>query len=313
MSTIVGVVMDPIATIKPAKDTTLALMLEAQRRGYTLRYFTVPDLDIAQGEAIGYGHDLTVADDPRQWYSLGAARTAPLAECDILIMRSDPPVDDTYQYATHVLDLAQTAGSRVLNRPASLRSWNEKLSIARYPHLTTPTAVSADMARLAAFVDEHRDCIIKPLDGMGGASIFRLQAGDGNRGVILETLTAHGTRAAMIQRYLPAVVDGDKRILMIAGKPVDHALARIPKAGETRANLAAGGRGEGRPLTARDREIAETIGPDLVGAGLHFVGLDVIGDCLTEINVTSPTCVRELDAQFGKPGHTIAGQFFDAL
>lgn len=311
MSTpILGVVMNPIAAIKPAKDTTLALLLEAQRRGYALRYFEIGDLDIAGGEAIGHGRSLTVADSASNWFELGEPSTAPLADCDVLLMRQDPPVDAGFVYATQVLDLAQAAGARVYNRPASLLSWNEKLAIAHYPALISPTLVSADMARLGAFVDDHTDTVIKPLDGMGGASIFRLRSDDANRGVILETLTAHGTRPAMLQRYLPAVTDGDKRVLVIHGKPVPYALARIPKAGETRANLAAGGRGVGRELTARDREIAETIAPDLVAAGLDFVGLDVIGDCLTEINVTSPTCLRELDAQFGL---NLAGDFFDGI
>ena len=307
---LLGVIMDPIATIKPAKDTTLALLLEAQRRGYTLRYFEQRDLDIAGGEAIGHGRPLRVADSATEWFELGEPQTAPLAECDVLLMRKDPPVDAGFVYATQVLDLAQAAGARVYNRPESLRTWNEKLAIARYPALISPTLVSADMARLSAFIDTHEDTVIKPLDGMGGASIFRLRKADPNRGVILETLTAHGSRPAMLQGFLPAVTAGDKRILVIHGKPAPYALARIPKAGETRANLAAGGRGVGQELSARDREIAETIGPDLVAAGLDFVGLDVIGDCLTEINVTSPTCLRELDAQFGL---NLAGTFFDGV
>ena len=305
-----GVVMDPIAKIKPAKDTTLALLLEAQRRGYALRYFEIRDLDILNGDAIGHGRPLTVADSADAWFELGEASQAPLADCDVLLMRKDPPVDAAFIYATQVLDLAQAAGARVYNNPVSLRSWNEKLAIARYPQLISPTIVSADMKRLAAFVDTHGDTVIKPLDGMGGASIFRLRSDDPNRGVILETLTAHGSRPAMLQGFLPAVTEGDKRILIIHGKPAPYALARIPKQGETRANLAAGGRGVGQSLSDRDREIAETIAPDLVAAGLDFVGLDVIGDCLTEINVTSPTCLRELDAQFGL---NLAGVFFDGI
>lgn len=305
-----GVVMDPIAKIKPAKDTTLALLLEAQRRGYALRYFEIADLDIAGGEALGHGRPLTVNNSATDWFELGPPSTAPLSECGVLLMRKDPPVDAGFVYATQVLNLARAAGARVYNRPESLLSWNEKLAIAHYPELISPTVVSADMARLSAFIDAHGDTVIKPLDGMGGASIFRVRSNDANRGVILETLTAHGSRPAMLQAYLPAVTDGDKRILVIHGKPAPYALARIPKDGETRANLAAGGRGVGRELTARDREIAETIAPDLVAAGLDFVGLDVIGDCLTEINVTSPTCLRELDAQFGL---NLAGDFFDGI
>lgn len=308
--TTLGVVMDPIGAIKPAKDTTLALLLEAQRRGMALRYFEIADLDIQGGTAMGVGRALTVRDDAQQWHTLGEPTMAPLADCDVLLMRVDPPVNAAYLYATQVLERAQADGARVYNRPSSLRDWNEKLAIARYPQLTAPTLVSASMARLGAFIDEQADCVIKPLDGMGGASVFRITAEDANRGVILETMTALGRRPAMIQRYVPAITDGDKRILVIHGKPVPYALARIPKRGETRANLAAGGRGEGRPLTTRDRHIAETIAPDLVAAGLDFVGLDVIGDCLTEINVTSPTCLRELDAQFGL---NLAGEFFDGV
>lgn len=305
-----GVVMDPIANIKPAKDTSLALLLEAQRRGYALQYFEIGDIDIANGEALGNGRSLRVADATDSWFELGACQPMALAECDVILMRKDPPVDANYVYATQVLDLAQSAGTRVYNHPASLRSWNEKLAIARYPALIAPTLVSANMARLASFLDAHGDTVIKPLDGMGGASIFRLRSADPNRGVILETLTAHGTRPAMLQGYLPAIAEGDKRILVIHGKPAPYALARIPKQGETRGNLAVGGRGDGRALSDRDREIAETIGPDLVAAGLDFVGLDVIGDCLTEINVTSPTCLRELDAQFDL---NLAGTFFDGI
>ena len=307
---IVGVIMDPIARIKPAKDTTLALLLEAQRRGAALRYFEISDLDIEGGQAVADGRPLRVEDDAARWFDLGPRSRAPLADCDVLMMRVDPPVDAAYVYATQVLDRAMADGARVYNRPASLRDWNEKLAIARYPDLTAPTLVSARMAQLGHFIDRHGDCVIKPLDGMGGASVFRVRRDDANRGVILETMTALGQRPAMIQRYLPSITDGDKRILVIHGKPAPYALARIPKHGETRANLAAGGRGEGRPLSDRDREIADTIAPDLGAAGLDFVGLDVIGDSLTEINVTSPTCLRELDAQFGL---NLAGDFFDGV
>ncbi|MBV59696.1 glutathione synthase [Abyssibacter profundi] len=305
-----GVVMDPIASIKPVKDTTLAMLLEAQRRGYALHYYEIPDLSIRDGRAMGRRRSLQVRDDPTDWYTLGAAEDAALAELDVLLMRKDPPVEDAFLYATHVLSRAEAEGVQVVNRPDSLRNWNEKLAISGFAHCTAPTLVSMEMARLQAFVDEHADCILKPLDGMGGAGIFRVGANDPNRGSIVETLTQNGRRAIMAQRYISAVTEGDKRILMIDGEPVDVCLARIPKSGETRANLAAGGRGEGRPLSDRDRWIAEQVGPTLRQHGLRFVGLDVIGDYLTEINVTSPTCVRELDAQYGI---NIAGLLFDAI
>lgn len=305
-----GVVMDPIASIKPPKDTTLAMLLEAQRRGYALHYFEIADLSIRDGRAMGRGRRLQVRDDPRDWYTLEAPAEAPLAELDTLLMRKDPPVDEAFLYATHVLSRAEAESVQVVNRPDSLRNWNEKLAIAGFAQCTAPTLVSMDMERLQAFIDEQQDSILKPLDGMGGAGIFRVTAQDPNRGSIVETLTANGHRAVMAQRYIPAVTEGDKRILMIDGEPVDVCLARIPKSGETRANLAAGGRGEGRPLSERDRWIASQVGPTLREQGLRFVGLDVIGEYLTEINVTSPTCVRELDAQFGI---NIAGMLFDAL
>lgn len=302
--------MDPIASIKPAKDTTLAMLLEAQRRGYALTYYEIADLSLQDGAAWGRGQMLTVRDDTRQWFDLQPTAPAPLAEQDIILMRTDPPVDDAYIYATHVLERAAADGAHVVNRPAALRDWNEKLAIARFPQCTTPTLVTMDAGAINGFIDTHGDVIVKPLDGMGGTGIFRCRADDPNRGSIVETVTARGTRAAMIQRYIAAITDGDKRILMIDGQPVDVCLARIPKSGETRANLAAGGRGEARDLSERDRWIAAQVGPALVDAGLHFVGLDVIGDYLTEINVTSPTCVREIDAARGL---NICGQLFDAL
>lgn len=305
-----GVVMDPIAAIKPAKDTTLAMLLEAQARGYTLRYMELRDLYVSNGRAGARWHALSVRDDAQDWFTLGAAQQGWLDDLDLILMRKDPPVDAEYIYATQILELAERAGARVVNRPAALRDFNEKLAIMRFPQFTAPTLVDREPLRLRQFVSDHQDTIIKPLDGMGGASIFRLRDGDPNLSVILETLTAHGSRHVMIQRYLPEILAGDKRILLIHGQPWPYALARIPSQGETRGNLAAGGRGVGQPLSERDREIAEALGPELLNQGLEFVGLDVIGDCLTEINVTSPTCVRELDKQFGS---NICASFFDAL
>ena len=305
-----GVVMDPIASIKPAKDTTLAMLLEAQRLGYTLTYFEISDLAVRDGQSVGRGRSLRVADDAIDWFTLGEATVAPLRELDVMLMRKDPPVDTAFLYATHVLTRAEAEGVHVVNRPSSLRNWNEKIAISGFPQCTAPTLISMRMTDVQAFIDEHQDTILKPLDGMGGAGIFRVSTNDPNRGSIVETLTDNGRRAIMAQKFIPAVTDGDKRILLIDGEPVDVCLARIPKAGETRANLAAGGRGEGRPLSERDRWIAAEVGPTLRDNGLRFVGLDVIGDYLTEINVTSPTCVRELDAQFGI---NIAGLLFDAI
>jgi glutathione synthase len=306
----IGVVMDPIANIKPAKDTTLAMLLEAQARGYTLYYMEMSDLFLAQGRAGAQVAVLQVKDDPRHWYSLGEANDLWLDELDVILMRKDPPVDQEFIYATQILEVAERAGTLVINRPQALRDFNEKLALARYSEYTAPTRVDRNMKRLRAFISEHGDTIIKPLDGMGGASIFRLSAQDPNLGVVLETLTDHGRRYAMIQKYLPEIAQGDKRILVIDGKPWPYALARIPSQGETRGNLAAGGRGVGQALSVRDREIAEAIGPSLVEHGLYFVGLDVIGDYLTEVNVTSPTCVRELDKQFGS---NICADLFAAL
>lgn len=305
-----GIVMDPISAIKPAKDTSLALLLEAQARGYELHYLEMADLFLDGGRAGGSSRPLRVRDSLDDWYSLEDRQSIWLDELDVILMRKDPPFDQEFLYATQILDVAQRAGARVVNDPGALRDFNEKLALARYPQFTAPTRVDRDMGRLRTFVAEHDDTVIKPLDGMGGASIFRLRSGDPNLGVVLETLTHHGQCYAMIQKYLPAIREGDKRILVINGEPWPYALARIPAEGESRGNLAAGGRGVGRELSPRDREIAETLGPDLRARGLLFVGLDVIGDHLTEVNVTSPTCVRELDKQYGS---NISASLFDAL
>lgn len=305
----VAIVMDPIGSIKVAKDTSFALLLEAQRRGHRLHYLVPGSLGLAHGQPTGSLAALEVADDPAGWYRLGAAAYAPLGTLDVILMRSDPPVDRQYLHDTQVLELARQQGALVVNDPRGLRDLNEKLAALLFPDLCPPTRVSREAAVLRRFVEEHGRCVVKPLDGMGGRTIFLTQAGDPNLNVILETVTAGG-ELALAQRYIPEIADGDKRILLIDGEPVPYALARIPQGGDFRGNLAAGGRGQGRPLTARDREIAALVGPEMQRRGMLLVGLDVIGDWLTEVNVTSPTCARELDAQFGL---NIAGLLFDAI
>ena len=306
----VVVVMDPIESIKIAKDSTFAMLLEAQRRGHRLLYVRPGGLSIAGGRARAQVADLTVRDDKESWFALGTWRPLEFGPGQIVLMRKDPPVDPNYVHDTQVLGLAQRAGALVVNDPQGLRDMNEKLAALEFPQCCPPTLVSRDAAELKAFVAEHGDAVLKTLDGMGGRSIFRARAGDPNTNVILETLTGSGQHLAMAQRYLPEIVDGDKRILLVDGQVVDYCLARIPQGDEFRGNLAAGGRGEGRPLTDRDRWIAAQVGPEMVRRGMLFVGLDVIGDYLTEVNVTSPTCIRELDAQFGL---NIAGTLFDAI
>lgn len=305
-----GVIMDPIGKIKPAKDTSLAMLLEAQRRGWDIRYLEQADLYLRDGAAHASMCPLEVRDDPAHWYTLGEAEDRPLASLDVILMRKDPPFDMEYVYTTYILERAEAAGVMVVNRPGSLREVNEKAYTAWFPECCPPTLIARDMGRIRRFIAEQGRAVIKPLDGMGGQSIFVLGPDDANLSVAIETLTEQGGRQIMAQRYLPEIRDGDKRILLIDGEPIPYALARIPAPGESRGNLAAGGRGEGRPLTERDRWIAAQVGPSLREKGLVFVGLDVIGDYLTEINVTSPTCVRELDAIFDI---NIAGTLFDAL
>jgi glutathione synthase len=306
----VAVVMDPIGKIKIGKDTSFAMMLEAQRRGHRLHYVVPGGLSLDGERPMARLAPVQVRDDPADWYSLGPVATRPLSDIDVVLMRTDPPVDADYLHDTHVLSLAQAAGVLVVNDPRGLRDLNEKLAALLFPQCCPPTRVSRDAAELKAFVAEHGDAVLKPLDGMGGRSIFRVRAGDPNLNVILETLTEGGRHLALAQRYLPEITDGDKRILLIDGEPVPYCLARIPQGDEFRGNLAAGGRGEGRPLSDRDRWIAAQVGPELKRRGMLFVGLDVIGDWLTEVNVTSPTCARELDKQFGL---NIAGQLFDVI
>ncbi len=304
------VVMDPIAQIKIAKDTTFAMLLEAQRRGHRLHYVRPGGLALEGGAAVAETAPLQVRDDPAGWFTLGSYTRTTFGPGQIVLMRKDPPFDGEFLYDTQVLSVAQAAGACVVNDPQGLRDYNEKLAALLFPQCCPPTLVSRSAAALKAFALEHGQVVLKPLDGMGGRSIFRSGTGDPNLNVILETLTDGGRRLALAQRFIPDISAGDKRILLIDGEPVDYCLARIPQGDEFRGNLAAGGRGEGRPLSERDRWIAAQVGPEMKRRGMRFVGLDVIGDYLTEVNVTSPTCARELDAQFGL---NIAGQLFDAL
>ena len=306
-----GVVMDPIEHIKPAKDTTLAMLLEAQRRGYALEYMTQRDLWVLEGRLGARMRSLAVRDDPECWYALGEERDGDPAALDVILMRKDPPFDMEYIYTTFLLERAEEHGALVVNKPAALRDVSEKAYTMWFPEFTPPTMVTRSMADMRRFVERYGAAVVKPLDGMGGRSIFVLRPGDANTGVILETLTAHDSRFAMIQQYIPEIVQGgDRRILLVDGEPFDHALARIPAEGENRGNLAAGARGEGRDLTPREREICAAVGPVLREKGILFAGLDVIGDKLTEVNVTSPTGVRELDHLYDA---NICSSLFDAI
>jgi len=299
MTVRLGIVMDPIDRIQFKKDSSLAMLWAAQQRGWQLVYMAPEDMYLAGGQARARSRNLTVRMDPSDWYSFESEDDIALGDLDVILMRQDPPVDREFLMATYILSAAEEQGALVVNPPAALRDCNEKLFATQFVDLTPPLIVTCSSARLRAFYAEHKDVIMKPIDGMGGSSIFRIKENDGNLGVIIETLTEHGTRQAMAQKFVPAITQGDKRILMIEGEPVPYALARIPSAGENRGNLAVGGRGEGRELSDRDREICARVAPVIKAKGLMFVGLDVIGDYLTEINVTSPTCIRELDAAFG--------------
>ncbi|MEQ8231899.1 MAG: glutathione synthase [Gammaproteobacteria bacterium] len=299
MARTLGVIMDPIAGINPKKDTTLALLLAAQAAGYTLLYMEMGDLTLRDGRALARTRPLTVYDSLDTWFSFdGPQDTAPrpLGALDVILMRKDPPFDMEFVFATYMLERAQADGALVVNDPRAIRDASEKLFTAWFADLCPPTLVTRSKADLRAFLAEHEDIVVKPLDGMGGSSVFRVAAGDGNASVIFETITALEARYCMAQRYLPEILAGDKRILVVDGEPVPYALARIPASGELRGNLAAGGRGVAQPLGEADRAIAARVGPELVRRGLLFVGLDVIGDRLTEINVTSPTCAREIMA-----------------
>jgi glutathione synthase len=306
----VVVVMDPIESIKTTKDSTFAMLLEAQQRGHRLHYVRPGGLALRGARAVATTAPLAVRDAQGSHFSLGDWQELAFGPGQVVLMRKDPPVDADYLHDTQLLGMAQRQGARVVNDPQGLRDFNEKLAALLFPQCCPPTLVSRNAKALKAFVGEHGEAVLKPLDGMGGRSIFRVRAGEANLNVILETLTLGGIHLAMAQRYLPEIVDGDKRILLVDGEPVDYCLARIPQGDEFRGNLAAGGRGEGRPLTDRDRWIAAQVGPEMKRRGMLFVGLDVIGDYLTEVNVTSPTCIRELDAQFGL---NIAGSLFDRI
>ncbi len=315
MTLSVGVLMDPIGAIKVAKDTSLAMLLEAGRRGHSLHYFEQGDLALRDGLPWVRSATLSVRDDPRDWYTLGQPQWRDLRGLDVVLMRKDPPVDEQFIYDTMVLEIAQRAGVMVVNDPQALRDCNEKLFALAFPQCIAPSLVARDPAELRRFAAEHDEIVLKPLDGMGGRGIFRVRHGDSNLNSMLETLLggdSHGVGRQLViaQKYIPEISAGDKRILVVDGEPVPYALARIPQGDEFRGNLAAGGRGEGVPLSERDRWIVAQVAPELRRRGLLFVGLDVIGDYLTEINVTSPTCVRELDTQFGL---NIAGELFDVI
>jgi glutathione synthase len=302
-------ILDPLETLKPYKDTSVALMRAAQARGHQV--FSCQQTDLYwKSRIFACAGRLSLTDNDEDWYRPHPPAQAELTSFDAVLMRKDPPFDLEYMTSTWLLSQAERDGARVFNRPAAIRDHNEKLGILEFPQFVAPTLVTRDPGAVHAFIDEQRDAILKRLDGMGGESIFRVRMDDPNRNVIVEIMVQGGARSIMAQRYLPAISDGDKRILLIDGKPVPHALARIAKLGESRANLAAGGRGVAQPLSAHDRKIAETLGPVLAARGLLLVGLDVIGDHLTEVNVTSPTCVREIQDQ---TGFDVAGTFLDSL
>lgn len=306
----IGVVMDPIGSIQVYKDSTYAMLVEAQDRGWTLHYMEMNDLFLRDGEAYARRKPLTVFRDDHHWFESGPESTIPLADLDVILMRKDPPFDLEYVYSTYILERAEQRGVLVVNRPGALRDANEKMYTAWFPQCTPPTLVSREYSDLRAFLGEHGDIIIKPLEGMGGASIFRVTEQDPNISVIMEVLTRHRTRYVMAQRYIPEITQGDKRILMVDGEPLPWVLARVPAPGELRGNLAAGALGEGRDISERERWIAGQVGPALRDNGILFAGLDVIGDYLTEINVTSPTCIRELDAHFSV---NISARIMDAI
>ncbi|RPA60283.1 glutathione synthase [Shewanella frigidimarina] len=305
-----GIVMDPISDINIKKDSSFAMLLDAQARGYQLFYMEMHDLAMVNGKAMASMRELSVKQDADQWFTLGESVDTPLAELDVILMRKDPPFDTEFIYATYMLERAEEEGVLIVNKPQSLRDANEKLFTAWFSEFTPETIVTRDAKRIRAFHQLKQDIILKPLDGMGGTSIFRVKKDDPNVGVIIETLTSYGQQYAMAQAFIPEITQGDKRILVVDGEPVPYALARIPMKGETRGNLAAGGSGVAQPLSESDWKIARAIGPELKKRGLIFVGLDVIGDKLTEINVTSPTCIKEIEAAFDV---NITGMLMDAI
>jgi glutathione synthase len=305
-----GVVMDPIAGINPAKDSTLAMMLEAQRRGFELHYLEQNDLRIRNGEALASSRRVQVFDDKERWYELSARQNLRLGSLDVILMRKDPPFDTEYIYTTYILGRAEQEGALVINRPASLRDINEKAFTAWFPQCCPDTLITRSMADMRAFLAEHREIVVKPLHGMGGRSIFVVRQGDRNANVVFETLTEYDTRHAMAQRYIPEIRQGDKRILLVNGEAPGHVLARVPAEDDNRGNLVMGAAPEVRPLTERDRWIASEVGPVLRERGVLFAGIDVIGDYLTEVNVTSPTGIRELK-KYG--GTDLAEKFLDVV
>ncbi|HBC57799.1 MAG TPA: glutathione synthase [Gammaproteobacteria bacterium] len=310
MSKRLGILMDPIEHISYKKDSTLAMLWEASKRGWSIDYFEMSDLYVENGIPKASARKLEVFQNPEAWFNLSATALIELADLDVILMRKDPPFDAEYIYATYILEFAEALGTLVVNKPQSLRDANEKIFTAWFPEMCPPFLFSRNMDRLREFYKQEKDVIIKPPHGMGGQSIFRIQPNDPNASVIFESLTQHGTELAIVQKYIPEITKGDKRILMIDGEPVPYALARIPAQGETRGNLAAGGTGKAVKLSARDQEICARVGPTLREKGLIFVGLDVIGDYLTEVNVTSPTCVRELDSQCNL---NICADLFDVI
>ncbi len=305
-----GIVMDPIESISPKKDSSLAMLLEAQRRGYELHYLLQSDLKLIAGQAIGRSRLLQVNDDPDNWFETGDEQEISLGDLDVILMRKDPPFDMEYIYTTYILDRAEVAGALIVNRPQALRDMNEKAYTAWFPDCAPTTLITRSMADMKSFVTEHRKVVVKPLDGMGGKSIFVINQGDNNANVIIETLTDYGKQFAMAQVFIPEISQGDKRILLIDGEAIPYALARIPPPDDNRGNLVMGAIGEGRELSERDRWICAKVGPVLKEKGVIFCGIDVIGDYMTEINSTSPTGIRELDTIFKL---NIAGTLFDAI
>jgi glutathione synthase len=304
-------IVDPLASFKIKKDTSFAMMREAQKRGHSITACEVPHIQWQRGECVkAQVQDLRLTGDSNTWYEVTATRQAWLKDFDAIIMRKDPPFDSEFFYATHLLSQAEREGAKVFNKASALRDHPEKLAIMEFPEFIGPTLVTRSADAIKAFHAEHQDIILKPLDGMGGMGIFRVGADGMNLGSIIETLNLDGAQSVMVQKFLPAIAQGDKRVLIIGGKPVPFSLARIPQGGEVRGNLAAGGKGVAQPLTDKDRAIAETIGPILAARGLLLIGLDVIGTSVTEINVTSPTCFQEI---FDQTGCDVAAIFIDAL
>ena len=302
--------MDPIESIKPWKDSSFAMMLEAQRRDWQIYYIKINDIYMDNSISQALYQQLELADSNQHWYKIIDSGRCRLDELDVILMRKDPPFDLEYIYCTYLLEQAEEKGVLLVNKPASLRDCNEKLFTRFFPQCCVETRVARDPDLLIEFIEEHKDCIVKPLDGMGGQSIFRVQSGDSNTNVILETVTHSGRSQTMIQRYIPEITEGDKRILLIDGVPVPYALARVPAEGENRGNIAAGASTRGQPLSDRDRWLCEQVSDELRKRGLIFVGIDVIGDYITEINVTSPTCIRELDNEFNL---NIAADLFNCI